>query len=393
MKSTKIIERTERLIGRKSLTDEDVCYLNDFFLTLSPRELEVFTIRFGMEGYKLPFSKNTLEVLTAYLEKTKASRNKREKRNPSALKDFIEPEEEEKMNESEKNIEIVRTFFYFAEKIRMEGVILIEEMLELEDESFFEEPENTIFVALAKKVLDGYASDEINKFYDELIEKKCVVSETGGAENACSKTIPLSFRLIKKGIQLISNGEAPENVPVILLKLIGEDSLKKYEPCIEQWKTDNKNRLKTLRENQAQKEAAQITAEVRERILQIDKILIKKEKEFAAALKSAQNDSNKKNAGGFINLNDEYGGIFLASAEFPANYVFLGKRNDKIRTPGEGMLSVCHSTMRLFDRAKFLSDKKDLNCLMSISENLTEFENRIIFEINTSDKKWWESFV
>lgn len=92
MKSTKIIERMGRLAGRKSLTDEDVCALNDFFLTLSPREMEVFTIRFGMEGYKLPFSKNTLEVLTAYLEKTKGSRNKREKRNLSALKDYIEPD-------------------------------------------------------------------------------------------------------------------------------------------------------------------------------------------------------------------------------------------------------------------------------------------------------------
>lgn len=188
------------------------------------------------------------------------------------------------------------------------------------------------------------------------------------------------------------DGEDPEKAAVSLLNLIGEDALKKFEPCIEQWKTDNKNHLKTLRENQAQKEAAQITAEVRERILQIDKILIKKEKEFAAALKSAQNDSNKKNAGGFINLNDEYGETFLAFAEFPANYAFLGKRNDKIRTP-EGMLSVCCSTMRLFNRAKFLSDKKDLNCLMSISENLTEFENRITFEINTSDKKLWKSFV
>lgn len=95
MKSTEIIERMERLAGRKSLTDEDVCALNDFFLTLSPRELEVFTIRFGMEGKKPPFSKETLEVLTAYLEKTKGSRNKREKRSLSALKDYIEPDKEE----------------------------------------------------------------------------------------------------------------------------------------------------------------------------------------------------------------------------------------------------------------------------------------------------------
>lgn len=297
------------------------------------------------------------------------------------------------MNELEKNIEIVRTFFYFAEEIRRQGVILIEEMLELEDESFFEEPENTVFVALVKKVLDGYDSDEINKFADELIKKNCSSSETVGAQNSASEKIPLSFRLIKKGIQLLFNGEDPEKVPVILLCLIGEDALKKYESCILQWKIDNESRLETLRENQVQKEIAQITDKVRERILQIDEILVQKEIELAASLKAARNVTNKKYSFGFTKLNNEYGEseCDLVIAEFPANYEFLGKRNDKIRTP-EGILSVCRSTMRLIDCSR-LSDKKDLSYLMSISENLAEFENRITFEINTSDKKLWESFV
>lgn len=95
MESTEIIEKMKRLTGRTSLTDEDVRALNNYFLSLSPRELEVFTIHFGIEDEKPPFSKETLEVLTAYLEKTKDSRKHRTKRDHSAgLRPYIEVSEE-----------------------------------------------------------------------------------------------------------------------------------------------------------------------------------------------------------------------------------------------------------------------------------------------------------
>ena len=96
MESTEIIEKMKRLTGRIPLTDEDVRALNNYFLSLTPRELEVFTMRFGIEDEKPPFSKDTLEVLTAYLEKTKDSRKHRNKRDRSAgLRPYTEVSEEE----------------------------------------------------------------------------------------------------------------------------------------------------------------------------------------------------------------------------------------------------------------------------------------------------------
>ena len=99
----------------------------------------------------------------------------------------------------------------------------------LEEEKFFEEPENAFFVALVKAMLEGYDSLQLEELSDKLILESAESADAKQKEGM----VPLSFRIIKRGILLIQQDEEPEKIAGNLLLLVGEDALKEYEPHFE----------------------------------------------------------------------------------------------------------------------------------------------------------------
>ncbi|MGN0739351.1 MAG: hypothetical protein ACI4LX_04180 [Treponema sp.] len=276
------------------------------------------------------------------------------------------------MNESENNIEIVKTLTDFAVTSRKEGILGFYILVEPEEVKIFDEPENSFCLALIKAMLDGNDLEQLEKIADKLIARQAEV--------------PLSFQIIKKGILLITEGAAPQKVAEELLCLAGDDAFKKYAPCIKEWVENGHKFIEGLYEKQKQKELALITGEVQQRILQADKILLQKEKELSAALNAIRKAGNKNTLSAFINLNDENGEMdfFLTSVQLPSQAEFLEKNDaDQIRTP-DGILEVTNSTKQLFEVSKCRSEKKDLNYFMNLTENLSQLEKRISFKIENT---------
>ena len=180
-----------------------------------------------------PYSKEALELFLADFRKLKIRLRR------CALKEYVDGE-----NLSEqKLVEIIRVIFEIGVICRREGVLAVEDFLELKGEKLFFEPENSFAVALVKAMINMQSSSRIESLAEELLLEQGLSFDTNDA--SC-----LPYRIIKEGVVSVQTGEELDTTAERMLCLVSEGIWKKYEPCLDEWKKVGAARLKMLREEQ-----------------------------------------------------------------------------------------------------------------------------------------------
>ena len=178
-----------------------------------------------------PYSKEALEQFLASLRKLQIRLRR------CSLKEYVDGE-----NLSEqKLVEIIRVIFEIGVICRREGVLAVEDFLELKEDKLFFEPENSFAVTLVKAMINMQSTSRIESLAGELLSEQGLSFDANDA--SC-----LSYRIIKEGIVSVQTGDELDTTAERMLRLVSEDTWEKYEPCLDEWKKVGAVRLKELRE-------------------------------------------------------------------------------------------------------------------------------------------------